>query len=82
VKEAQTKRKHTEKSAAGIKKNKKNGRKSDKVNVEDDEANCLYCNELYSTSAEAWIKCQGPCQKWSHLSNARTGITRKPELAQ
>jgi len=70
VKKAETKRKHTEKSAAGIKKNK-NRRKSDKVNVEDDEANCLYCNEvdeLYSISSEAWIKCQGPCQKWSHFS--------------
>jgi len=77
VKKEDTKRKHTQKSAAGIKKNKKIGRKSDKMNVEDDEAECLYCNELYSTSSEAWIKCQGPCQKWSHLSCAGLTATDK-----
>ena len=60
MKKAEAKRKHTEKSAAGIKKNKKNGRKSDQVNVEDDEANRLYCNELYSASSEAWTKCHLP----------------------
>ena len=76
VKKTETKRKQTQKSAAGIKKNK-NRSKSDKVNVEDDEANCLYCNELYSTSSEAWIKCQGPCQKWSHLSCAGLTATDK-----
>jgi len=70
VKKASTKRKRSEKSAAGIKRNKKIGRKSDKLNIEDDDTNCLYCNELYSTSSEAWIMCQGPCQKWSHLSCA------------
>jgi len=77
VKKAEAQRKHTEKSATCIKKNKKNGKKSVQMTVEDDDANCLYCNELYSTSSEAWVQCQGSCQKWSHLSCAGVTATDK-----
>lgn len=34
---------------------------------DDDDASCLYCNELYSCSRprENWIRCQ-TCKSWSH----------------
>uniref|UniRef100_A0A1B6L3T1 HTH CENPB-type domain-containing protein n=1 Tax=Graphocephala atropunctata TaxID=36148 RepID=A0A1B6L3T1_9HEMI len=38
-------------------------------NEEEDDAECLYCNELYSSSNEGWIACQ-VCLKWAHNSCA------------
>lgn len=35
----------------------------------EDDAACLYCNELYSTSAGVCEAC-GDCRKWAHISFA------------
>lgn len=33
------------------------------------DAECLYCNDFYSTSTEGWIAC-GKCHRWAHNSCA------------
>lgn len=35
-----------------------------------DDAPCLYCGEMWSQSREQFIKCQGHCQQWAHISCA------------
>lgn len=37
------------------------------------DALCLYCGELWSASREQWIKCQGRCAEWAHISCAGVG---------
>lgn len=39
------------------------------------DAPCLYCGELWSASREAFIRCQGKCQEWAHVSCA--GVSSK-----
>lgn len=34
-------------------------------NHQDEDAECLYCSELFSISGGDWIRCEG-CQKWAH----------------
>lgn len=43
---------------------------------DEDDASCIYCNELYSLSksGEGWIRCQR-CKKWSHTECA--GISKR-----
>jgi len=50
------------KSTKTIKKNQTIKKKT-KTNEENEE--CLYCNELYSTSVDEWIQCS-TCTKWAH----------------
>lgn len=40
---------------------------------DEDDAACIYCNELYSfsKSGEGWIRCQR-CKKWAHTQNVQT----------
>lgn len=52
----------------------KNGKKSSveytsDSSEEDSDAECLYCNDLYSNSTEGWISCIS-CYKWAHNSCA------------
>ena len=49
---------------------KKTRGKKVKAAADEEDARCLYCDDLYSTSVESWIQCQGPCHKWSHISCA------------
>lgn len=41
------------------------------------DAPCLYCGEMWSQSHEQFIKCQGHCQEWAHVSCAGVDITDK-----
>lgn len=41
---------------------------SSAVSNEDDAA-CLYCNDLYSESTEGWVQCR-KCRRWAHCSCA------------
>lgn len=50
------------KNTKTIKKNQTIKKKT-KTNEENEE--CLYCNELYSTSVDEWIQCS-TCTKWAH----------------
>jgi len=43
--------------------------KKSRVLCANDDTCCLYCEELYSTSAEKWVQCSR-CQKWAHYSCA------------
>lgn len=47
-------------------------KKKRQVQISSDEAEdaqCLYCQYLYSESTEGWIQCSD-CQLWSHCSCA------------
>ncbi|KAJ4433170.1 hypothetical protein ANN_15427 [Periplaneta americana] len=37
----------------------------------DEDTECFYCNELYSTSNEGWVSCV-KCKQWAHNSCAGT----------
>jgi hypothetical protein len=41
------------------------------------DAACLYCGDLWSTSSEAFIQCQGKCNEWAHVSCAGVGKEEK-----
>ncbi|KAF2885383.1 hypothetical protein ILUMI_20781 [Ignelater luminosus] len=45
---------------------------------EEDDAACIFCCELFSTSAakEKWIKCNS-CQKWAHALCAGVSVGKK-----
>ena len=69
-------KKLTEEKAKGLKKKKKKkkkgavkGKKKTETNsnVQDVEqdCHCLYCQELYSESVNAWICCR-VCYQWAH----------------
>ena len=49
--------------------NKKCKRKETRVVSANDDARCLYCQELYSMSGENWVQCSH-CQNWAHYSCA------------
>ena len=44
-------------------------RKKTRVVSANDDARCLYCQELYSMSGENWVQCSD-CQNWAHYSCA------------
>ena len=55
-------------------KNKVSKEKKNKTNMsdsdpEEEDAECLYCNEFYSKSAEGWVACN-LCHLWTHNSCA------------
>lgn len=49
------------------------------VSDDEDDASCLYCNEVYSRSKsrEKWIQCQ-TCRKWCHIECA--GVSYKIKI--
>jgi len=58
-------------SAARRTRNKKASKSSRKSHADD--VPCLYCGEMWSTSDEQWIMCEGRCAEWAHVSCAGVG---------
>jgi len=66
-------KKLTEEKAKGLKKKKKKGAVKGKKKTEtnskvqdvEQDCHCLYCQELYSESVNAWICCL-VCYQWAH----------------
>lgn len=59
-----TKRKSTMNKPSGT-----HRRKKTRVVSANEDARCLYCQELYSMSGENWVQCSH-CQNWAHYSCA------------
>lgn len=43
--------------------------RSEQDTSEEDDAQCIYCSELWSQSRTEWIQCQ-KCRKWAHINCA------------
>lgn len=63
------KKKSSEKKTQPPKKQEEAMDTSESSEDDDSDANCLYCNALYSKSTEGWIGCVS-CHKWAHNSCA------------
>lgn len=68
IEEAQI-RKPVANEKQGRKKKTKKIEKNKENESEEEDAECLYCGNLYSESTEGWVTCRA-CQRWAHCSCA------------
>jgi hypothetical protein len=58
---------------------KEKGQKHKKVRYENDNAECIYCSELYSVSGGRWIQCV-VCHRWALTLSAQEFRTKLKRL--
>ncbi|KAJ8874447.1 hypothetical protein PR048_025296, partial [Dryococelus australis] len=51
---------------------RKNITEYSKTHENEEDAEYLYCGDLYSTSERGWVSCQS-CLKWAHISCSGIG---------